>query len=244
MRFPETYVDLSRKTFQEFAVSVREELVVFAKTDKAHNTFATTGTTVIALMSPDRKIGVMVSDGRASGLPYVFDESFRKIFDCRTGFFGGAGLAGLIQRVARHFRLELSSMSDARNEVMTASGSAHRLYAYYAAALSAISREEGIPAGLSFLGVFWDFHEKRCHLYQLDGMAKFSRPKSAAIGSGSIIIKCDVEDWEPGSTRDEILGDARNMLRKASGKDLATNTHMFYGVIADGVFERGEELLS
>ena len=238
MRFPETYVDLSRKTLQEFAAGVREEM------DRAHSAFATTGTTVLALMSPDKKIGVIASDGRASGLPYVFDENFRKIFDCRTGFLGGAGLAGLIQKVARYFRLELSSISDARNEVITASGSAHRLHAYYTAALSAISQEEGIPGGISFLGIFWDFHEERCHLYQFDGMAKFSRSKSAAIGSGSIIVKCDVEDWEPKSTKDEILNDARNMLRKASGKDLATNTHMFYGVIVNGVFERGEEVLS
>lgn len=233
MRFPETYIDQSYKNFLSFCSGIPD----LVRESLSSNSIVT-GTTIIALMSRDRKRGVIASDGRVAAGTESFSEKFKKIFDCRSGFIGAAGELGLIQSTLPVFRADLSHICDSRDEPMTASGSARRLFSYYRALIS-----YGTPAPLALLMLFWDVNDKICHLYGLEGGSLLSRPVSATIGSGSALIKLEVEAFDSSDniSADELVQSVRALLRKAAGKDMATNTVMFYGLIDEGEFYFQEE---
>lgn len=239
MNFPKTYIDLARDRISAFTEDLRREASSFSAV-KSH---ATTGTTIVSLVSRDRKMGILASDGKVSGGVFSLKEDFPKVFDCRTGFIGAAGALGLIQRVVPAFRADLNTICDSRNELMTASGAGRRLFQFYVSSQSSLKNEEVLMA---FIGLFWDKSEEVCHLYQLDGLSLLTREKErcTTIGSGSFLIIVDLENLPPLETKEQLLEQVRIALKKASSKDGATNRRMFYGMIDNGTFSKGEEVLN
>ena len=234
MEFPRTYIDESENLIKNFSAS----LVIPKPSDKSIQT----GTTIIAMVSADKKIGILASDGRVSGMPLIFDEEFNKVFDCRIGFFAGAGDLGLIQQIVPSFRLALNNICDGRGETVSASGASRHLMHYYRTAAAQYIKQ-GMQPMIAFLVLFWDKDEKKIHLYQLEGMAFMPRKKFASIGSGSGFVEGQimVDEIIP-ETKEEMIEKAKTMIQKVSKKDSATNSRMYYGLIQDGKYTLKEEV--
>lgn len=239
MRFPRTHVDESRERLDVFAASLKlpdgSPLVLDDKK------VFTTGTTVAAFLSRDKKVGVIASDGRVSYASYSMTESFKKIFDCRIGFVGFAGALTLVQRLVPVFRADLQNICDSRGRTVTATGAARRLFQYYLAVGG--SHAAGEIGGLAMISLFWDAGDERCHLYLFEGMSLLSRDYSTAIGSGSPLITPAVKNYQPLDSLEDIIRCVRKLFIDAADTDKGTNNRIFYGIIANGNFEEKEEVL-
>ncbi len=233
MKFPRTYIDEPEEILKNFSVSL-----VIPKSDKSIQT----GTTIIAMVSSDKKIGILASDGRVSGMPLIYDEEFNKVFDCRIGFFAGAGDLGLIQQIVPSFKLSLNSICDGRGEMMSASGASRHLMAYYRTAAAQYIKQAMQPM-IAFLALFWDKDEKRIHLYELEGLAFLTRGKFCSIGSGSTFVKGQMMAQKAiPETKEEMIEKAKEMIQKVSKEDSGTNSKMYYGLIENGKYILDKEV--
>jgi 20S proteasome alpha/beta subunit len=235
MNFPKTYIDRSEEILQSFS----SNLIIYHPV-KGDSKTIDTGTTIVSLMSPDKKVGLVASDGRVSAGYFSVDENFQKIFDCRIGFIGVAGALGLLQQLIPAFRLDLDNICDSRGEAMTASGGARRLFQYYQAmAMRAANSEFQFQTAL--IALFWDSEEKRCHLYKMQGMSFLTAERYATIGSGATSsVESDLRLAEQNKllpvTLEEMKKEAARLIKKASNWDKGTNDRIFYGIIDNGIF--------
>lgn len=232
MDFPRTYIDYDSKRFSSFKVAVA-----------AGNEVVQSGTTIVAFVSPNRKAGIVASDGRVSLGHRPVQEDFRKVFDTRIGFIGGAGELGLLQILVPEFRQALTEVCDSRDLLMTATGASRRLYHYYRAVFQEALKYQP-EIGMAFIALFWDEEEARCHLYELIG-GSFLTPKSGStIGSGASGIWKKVKDAVVPESAEELVDFAAQFLSEVPEVDTATNDRMFYGLIDDGEFDMGERRLT
>jgi 20S proteasome alpha/beta subunit len=236
MKFPVTYIDLEKARLDDFRRNF--------KTPKLGTkvNIISSGTVVIGLLTEDYKNGLIVSDGRVSANGTVVKEDFCKIFDCAVGFIGVAGAVALAQIIMKEFGIALGSICNYRDEPMTASGAARGLQRYYQALLGRlVNGDEFVP--LSLVSLFWDETEKRCYLYEYEGLSRLSRSQEriAAIGSGTLAIGSDIKafpDQPPLRTKEELFNKAKDLLTKPN-PDTGINQEFFYGLISDGEFSSG-----
>ncbi|HUZ92669.1 MAG TPA: hypothetical protein VNG29_01580 [Candidatus Paceibacterota bacterium] len=235
MHSSENYINQSDKFFLQFKGDAERLCASGSGMEKAH------GTTVVAFLTADKKNGIVASDGRISAGPRIMVEDFKKVFGVRTGFIGCAGALGMIQLVMSAFRVDLDNICNSRNVSMTASGSAKRLFRYYLEA----NRAGGNDGGVEFIPLFWDKESGKCHLYSLVGMSRISGIFSASAGSGSGSIAERMRNFKPQEyhSAESLLAYAKDALRAAAAMDSATNRKFFYGLIRNGVFNEGEEVL-
>jgi 20S proteasome alpha/beta subunit len=235
MDFPRTWIDESRDRFKGFEGSMDALGSSTRNAAAGQQNFVSTGTTVVAFMTQDKKRGIIASDGRVSMGNYSMDEGFQKVYNCRIGFVGFAGTLMLAQELMPVFRSDLNAICDSRGRPITASGASRRLFGYYLSA-------QKIGA-LDLIPLFWDFKEERCYLYLMMGGSFLSRDRSAGIGSGSVLTAVSVENAKPTNSLRVLLNYARRTLCGASSKDTATNKKMFCGIIDNGDFREREEVL-
>ncbi len=229
MEFPRTWIDISNSRLREFEADIK-------KRQQKNLLEMRSGTTVIGLMTKDRKSGIVASDGRVSAGTYTADERFQKVYSCRIGFIGFAGALMLVQRLMPVYRADLNNACDSRGRLMTASGALHRLFDYYL-------RVDGNEEAIELLPLFWDFKEKKCHLYLMFGGSHLSREKSACIGSGGNLAQLSVSEFEPPNSLRALLSYARKTLTSVAEMDKATNRNMFCGIIENGDFRETKEVL-
>ena len=238
--FPETYIDLDRQRFQENCLEIRKlSEGISLRTERNPDSVISTGTTVVGLLTRDKKAGIIISDGQATAGSRAVKEDFKKVFDCRNGFVGVAGDAGLVQRIIPKFRLDLTSVSDARGELMTASGAAERLFGYQHATISS-AMKHGMLSMAFFIALFWDAGDESCHLYSMEGTL-FKHDRGVTIGSGGELITLDIKDFDPPDSADELLEKGIQLVLRAGEADKATNRMIFYGLIKNGEFVLGKE---
>ncbi len=230
MKFPASYIGEYNTRLEFFRTKAREFLSSWEQQ-------ISTGTTIFAMLSEDEKSAIIASDGRVSMENFSMDEEFRKIKECRIGFIGFAGSLGGAQLAVPEFIANLNKFCDTRNRPITASGAASMLFQYH----RALTGNEN--SAVSFLGLFWDFKERKCYLYLLAGGAHI-RKSRWVIGSGAQSVGLSyVKDLEPAKSRNDLLARARQTIAKAASADNATNVHMFYGLIENGSYSSGEEVL-
>ena len=228
MRFPRTYVNNTENGLRSFQAS----LVLPGSTGSI-----TTGTTILAMVSPDKKTALIASDGRVSGMQFIVQEDFCKIFDCRIGFVAGAGDLGLIQQLIPAFRVSLENICNARGKLMSASGAKTHLFHYYRHVVAESARR-GMCASLALIALFWDGEARECRLYHLTGMSVLSENEFATTGSGGLLVEGQrIATPNRPTTKEEMVRSAESMIVGAAQKDGATNTNIFCGSIASGEFD-------
>lgn len=219
--------------------SFSASLVIPHSSDK----FLTTGTTIVAMVSDDNKIGIIASDGRVSGIPIIFDEKFKKVFDCRIGFLGVAGDLSLIQQIVPAFKLALDNICDTRGVLIPASGASLHLMHYYRTAINEYMKH-GMQPQIAFLALFWDATGKKIHLYQFEGGAKLSGKKFLSIGSGSTFIQGQQMAYgEIPQTKEKMIERVKIMIKEVGKKDAGTNSNVYYGIIDNGKYTLTENYL-
>lgn len=235
MRFPKTYIGEYKRQLDLFRAKAQKQF-----SSVASEGLVSTGTTVFSMLTEDEKSGIIVSDGRVSMENFSMDDDFRKIKECRIGFIGFAGSLGGVQMAVPDFLASLNKFCDARERLVTASGAANMLYQYHCS-LAGSGKKEG--PSVSFLALFWDFKEKKCYLYLLEGMAHLRKTRYI-IGSGTTAVGLStIKDIKSANSRKDLLARGREVILSASSTDNATNRRMFYGLVENGVYSSGEEVL-
>lgn len=236
-----THIDILHERSKAFIAGLANSGLVRAS-EEGSKTVLGTGTTVVGMLSVDKKVGIVASDGRALTGTQSLKEDFRKVFDCRIGFIGAAGGVGIIQMLMKQFREDLNQVSNSRSVPMTATGATGHLFRYYYAVMDQVVHGD-FSSVCAFLPLFWDSENRICHLYSLEGGSRLSHRRWAAIGSGSHFIRSILDELSPATSSDELLENARTVLRKAARQDKATNVNVFYGIIDNGKFRMSEEIL-
>jgi 20S proteasome alpha/beta subunit len=235
INFPETHIDLAKKRLKEFRVEIKKPLESLSKT----------GTTVIGILSPDRQIGIIASDGRMTMGSSKVKGNFEKIFDCRIGFIGVAGVVMVAQQILPLYISELDRVSDIRGVAMTPAGAIRRLFQYYLHTMPALSDYEQIVS-IEFIALFWG--KEGCSLYKIQGGCFVNEDNGfTSIGSGSVevnpIMRRQFKNGALPNTKADLILTARELIKVAAEQDTATGDAFCYGIINKGDFCFGMEAL-
>src|SRR3989338_4785430 len=228
MIFPTTYIDQIEKAIGDFAASL--------SLSKPLNNLITTGTTIVAMINKERKIGILASDGRVSGAPFIFDEKFNKVFGCRIGFFAGAGDLSLIQQIVPAFKLAIDDICDSREKTISASGASRHLMHYYRAAADGYLKR-GMQPQIAFVAIFWDEESKKIHLYNIESGAILSGKNFLTIGSGFMFVKGQQKVYKDiPETAEDMIERVKQEIKMTSEEDAGTNTNVYCSIIDNGEF--------
>ncbi len=239
--FPRTYIDAAAERPAEFGSSVATIKDISASGGSGEQ--LKTGTTIVALTTRDRSVGVIASDGRVTLMPShgIADSKFKKILSCRIGFIGTAGTVRALQIVVPAFNQSLGNISDRRKVPMTASGAAQHLFhfAQHAATPDLFGQ---------FLALFYDFKDKKCRIYQVDAGSSLRRYQGyGSIGSGSGTSLPYLDNKFRNTleslpeTKEGLFEEIRYIMQRVKERDSGTGGSTFYGVVDNGRFYSEEE---
>lgn len=240
MNFPETHINASEERLKEFAEAIQRDFrdVGTASLLKEEEKVQS-GTTILALLSPDEKVGVIMSDGRVTILPStIYADNFKKIFSCRIGFIGAAGALEIIQKVTPFFTGDIDDICDSRGSTMRASGATRRLFQY-------VSASKGL---VGFLALFWDNIDAKCYLSAVQFGAYVRRHRFESIGSGSArilpILNREFHARALPQSPEGLIELGTDLFKEVRIGDTATGANLYCGVINNGTFSFKEAMQS